>query len=469
MLNLQGIILNKNIIKLMGIVLLAIIAVIVLVSIGKKEIKMEYKESMQVLDNPDRGFYIQVDSNKHRKIAGYSEEVRVILLAYDLEEYSETDISVEKLGELRNALQAARENHMAVIFRAAYGFHENGREAESLDQMGEHIHQIADILNEYKDNILVVQAGMLGEYGEWHSGLYLKGDEEDQKENRLYILKKWEEYLDENIKAAVRRPRFVREAEAAGVLIGRLGIHNDALLSTDSDMYTYDDPDKNRAQEIEWMETKLISQINGGEMPALGERNLPEIADQEFKKLHLSYLNLKYNEEIINLWDSQTINDINAKEYLGSHLGYRFHISALELQESFTNRQLSKGKAAITITLKNTGYAPVSSKYKMYITFSSENGLHIQEVECDDIYRISNGETAKVKVMLQIPESMLEESAPIAVGIKLSANEMEMSDKECIKLANKIVTYEKGSNVLLLLDNIEKSLVPRYKVSALIL
>ena len=197
-----------------------------------------FSESVRTLRNPARGFYIQVDSTRWQRIEKISGDVRVILLTLDLRDFAEQAIPDETLQELEQALSAAEQGHAAVVFRAAYGFDESVREPDDLETVGAHIAQIAQVLNPHAQNLLAVQAGLLGEYGEWHGGHFLQGDESAQRTSRLYVLQQWEAVLEQQIPVAVRRPRFVREAQEQGILTGRLCLHNDALLSTDSDMGT---------------------------------------------------------------------------------------------------------------------------------------------------------------------------------------------------------------------------------------
>lgn len=429
---------------------------------------MNFTESTQKLNNPDRGYYIQIDTEKHQKMANLAEDVRLVLLAFDVEAFTETKISEEKIRELEDALIFAKEHHISVVFRAAYGFHEDGIEPMNMELMKTHIAQISEILNKYKDNVLVIQAGMLGEYGEWHTSKYLEGDENAQRKSRVFILKSWETYLDDSIKVAVRRQRFVREAMEEGVLKGRLGIHNDALLSTESDMGTYDDTNMDRSLELEWTQENLKRQINGGEMPTLGKKNQPKNAHQEFKMLHLSYLNLEYNKKIIDNWLLTEMNDTNAKEYIERHLGYRLYISELEMYEKYYENQIRKKGLTIMVTFRNTGYASLPSKYKMYVIVSSQEKEYYQEIKCEDIYNISNGETTKMRMTILLPEEFMEKSEEMTVGIKFAQNKMETEAINCIQLANKEGPYRNGSNGILELKKEKESMIPMLGVSALI-
>lgn len=436
-----------------------IIVVFLVVTIGmvwQRKIRWNFKEGKQVLKNPDRGFYIQVNSADYERIPELAKEVRVILLAFHMDEYIQGDIAEEKLDELRCALDTARKEQVAVVFRAAYGFYDDVSEPDGIEQMGRHIEQISQILNDYEENILVVQAGMLGEYGEWHSSIYLEGNEEEQKRSRLYILGQWEAYLNPGIKVAVRRPRFIREAMAENILKGRLSLHNDALLSTDSDMGTYDDPDMGRMDELKWMKDVLAEQVNGGEMPTPEEWSLPENADKEFECMHVSYLNLKYNEEVIERWSKMSIDGMNAKDYLENHLGYRLFLSELRMKELYLEPELSVAGMQMSIKLCNTGYGALSSKYKVFLSLDSGEKQILQEIQMPELSRISNAQTVEKQITVKLPKEFLQGSEKIVIGLKIAGDQAVANEKDCVQLANQEFYYANGINELITLEKVSK-------------
>lgn len=445
---------------LWGLILLSAILMAAAVWMTNKEVHQSFKESKRTIANPDRGFYIQIRSSSPHRIAEASKEVRVILLAFDLESYEGEDLPEEKLEELRLALEAAVRNKVAVIFRAAYGFQKNAAEPERLEQMGRHIRQISEILNQYPEQILAVQAGMLGAYGEWHSSRYLEGSEEENKENRLYLLRQWEKYLNSDIKVAVRRPRFVREAEKEGVLTGRLGVHNDALLSTESDMGTYDDPGVGRQKELAWSDRMLCGQVNGGEMPAPGELNAPENAHYEFGLLHLSYLNLKYNEDIISQWSGQTMEGTDAKTYIENHLGYRLFLSEISARPVYVPWKIFHlgdygSMIQLRMTFCNTGYSPLPEKYRVYVTVETEKDIVYHEAEISELHRISNGQNVTKELVITIPKEFLDQESvrngeeTITVGLKLAPGSGISDGLTCVELANDSFLYKNGINKIL--------------------
>lgn len=416
-----------------------------------------FEESQESLSNPDRGFYIQVNTGDPDKIAEAAEDVRVILLAYDIEDYAqEEDIPEKKLNELERALQRAEKEHLGVVFRAAYGFHKEVKEPKELKAIRRHIKQICTVLNDHAEELLVVQAGMLGEYGEWHSSRFLDGSEEDRRESRLYVLKQWEKYLDPEVRVAVRRPKFVREAWEEGILPDRLGVHNDALLSTESDMGTYDDPLMDREAELAWMRDHLVSQFNGGEMPTPGPLNDPQHADLEFSMLHLSYLNLRYNRKIIDGWSRQQFQGENARQYLENHLGYRLYISGLSANMFISGEDLSSSGLELTLSLTNSGYAQLPGKYKLFLAVDNGTTGAYQPVQLPALNQISNGQTVTAQLAVTVSEELLEEDAPISIGIKIAPAE-GASRRDCVLLANTGVNRQDGINDFMQLSRVPGS------------
>ncbi len=423
------------------------------------EVAWYFQETDRVLDNPDRGFYIQIDSGRADKIPDAAKEVRVILLAFDMEGYLSGDLPEEKLEELREALRAAQREHVSVAFRAAYGFHGEVAEPDQIGQMGRHIEQIAEVLNQSADQILVVQAGMLGSYGEWHSSRYLDGTEQQQRESRLYILKQWEACLAPQIRVDVRRPRFIREAAEEGILSGRLGLHNDALLSTDSDMGTYDAPGMEREDELVWMQEHLIRQVNGGEMPVLGELSMPENADREFAMMHTGYLNLRYNQEVIAHWDTATIGDSNAKRYLGNRLGYRLSLSELHMRKLHLGGELYTTGIKMRLRLRSTGYAPLPEHYKVFLAVGSGDEYVYQEIQIPELYDLSNGESIEKEVCIRLPREFAQERGTFEIGLKIARSSDVKDGRDCVELANQSGFYHEGINGIASLERTKRFLV----------
>lgn len=436
--------------RICGICLVTVFVIAaILWSMMVRKGSMTFKDSGRVLDNPGRGYYIQIDSAKYEKIPDLN-EVRLILLGFDIEEYADGPITDEKLEELRNALTAARHSKKEVIFRAAYGFHENGDEPESLQRIALHVQQIAGVLNDFADTVAVVQAGLYGDYGEWYKSDHLKDNKDETKGNRLFLLQQWENYLDKQLKVSVRRPRFIREAIEAGILKNRLGLHNDALLSTEDDMGTYDEPTMDRGEELLWLSKRSAEQINGGEMPTLGKYSTCQNAHFEFGKLHLTYLNLAYNKEILDQWEKSEFSGSNAKVHIGNHLGYRLYISGIKFKKPILSWMFPKTECCMEIEICNSGYAAVDKQYDIYAVIKSGDNMQFQKLNPQYLFSISNGE--KTKLMIGFPVEQYEVGEEVQIGIKIARNKEEMDFDKCIEFSNEKVMFDKGINYFMTIE-----------------
>lgn len=436
---------SRKAVKKTGICLLILLAFIVLMLylMGHgKEKYVRLEESRRELQNPDRGYYIQVHSGEKERFKELEAEgIRLSLLSFDLHKYSRQRISEEKIADLKACLQNARAHHVSIIFRAAYGFDGSCQEPEEKELIYEHIRQIAEVLNEYANQIVCVQAGMLGPYGEWHHGAYLPDDnEEEARRNRLFVLKAWEESLNQSIAVNVRRPRFIREAEEAGILVGRLGFHNDGLLGSDSDMGTYDDPGYNREEELKWTDEWLLELPNGGEMPIVSVESEAENANREFARLHLSYLNSMYNREVIEGWKYSRLNGENARQYIENHLGYRLFVSEYRYDQI---------REEITLTICNSGYAPIPSNYKMTLVTDLDGQKYFRELDEKNIYQICNGEEVVLNTAaFPEAEGEIDDVKVRRLGIQIIKSGSEAAEENCVELANDDFKYEDGINYM---------------------
>lgn len=332
-----------------------------------------FSENNKSVLNPMQGFYVQVNTDDAENIKRLkkNDAVSLCLLAYNLNGFQETDISKEKMEELRTALEIARISDMGVIFRAAYGFSEgyDTKEPQKFDRVTAHIEQMAPVLNEYKDVILAVQAGMLGPWGEWHSSRFYT-DDETEKKVFCTVAKNWHDTLDNSLQLQLRTPAHIREAVNKGVPISRLGFHNDALVSSGDDMGTYSS--LGREEDISWVKEKLYGSFTGGETADVSRFSNPELAIPEFYDLGLTYLNLKYNPDVIQKFKDKQYSGESAFEYIKKHLGMRLYLSEAVITEKTSAIGGSTVKLKLTFT--NTGFATIREDLRLWFIVRGSSG-----------------------------------------------------------------------------------------------
>lgn len=436
---------NKIILILIILILIAVLICFYYQFIYVPIKTVEFIENKEELVNPSRGFYIQISSKDYKDMAELrNENVILVFLEYDIKEYVNDKISNVKLEELKSALTLAKSAGLKVIFRAAYGFDSEYKykDPNSLAQIKDHIGQISPILNSYSDVILCVQAGFLGPWGEWHSSNLLGDSENIDKNVRNTVLKVLLEKLDDDIIINVRRPRFLRDAIEAGLDASRLGLHNDALLSTDTDMGTYDDALYSRVEELKWAKSTLGTGVNGGEMPQISEFTQPEHALMEFSHLQLTYLNKKYNKEVLEFWNELDVNGENAYDYINNHLGYRFYVREIKVPEAIKHSNFK-----IKVELCNSGFAPIEKGYQLYFVIKDEQTIYTYPYEELLLHTLKSDNSRVLEQIIKLPKNI---KGNIEVGLKIcqSNSVNSQSDLLAIELANDSIDYVKGVNYI---------------------
>ena len=458
-LSLPEIIVNKRTLRILIFViciltLLLAVGVLTLKALLIEEVHYDFPVGEKSVTNPDRGFYIQNKSDRPDKIEKRLEEANLLLLAYDIYDYRDCPISDEKLRELETFLEMLKARDAKCIFRAAYGYdREEVNDADSLERIAEHIEQIAPILNAYSDQITCVQAGFFGPWGEWHSSVYLGDANPDSTQNRVWLTAQLLDAIDPEIPIALRRPSFLREAADAGIPLNRLCFHNDGLFASATDLGTYDDGYA-REEELRWMEENLQVGVNGGEMPKVTEYSAAANAISEMRRIGITYLNLKYNEEVLEGWSLETYEGENALNYIREHLGYRYFLESMSYPER-VKRGIFRREQGLRLSLRNDGFAAIGPAYAMEWCIEGSSGeRNVYPVDPDALSTLKGD----ASMTFFLPAETLTEFAesvtgPARIGIRISrSSDGDPQDADCVEPVNASLTYEKGITWILSLD-----------------
>ncbi len=400
-------------------------------------ITWQYEESVKEVCNPERGFYIQADvTDIHTHEDGYEPYYRLRLLTLNLSGLEQgEDIPDWKLQELRDALLTYRKQGMQVIFRAGYCFEEGAAaEPPAFDYIENHCRQICEILNEYSDVVLVVQAGFIGPFGEWHTSPYMKQTDENGKQLPIVLLHILTENLKEDIQVAVRSPMYLRAAMEDGIPANRLCFHNDAFLASSTDMGTYEDENYTREEELLWVQQSLPEAFNGGETTNLSVYTKVENAIEEMDALNISYLNRYYSQDVLDAWKKVTYGPQSAFTYINNHLGYRFSLRDITLQsEIYVNQDFG-----VSGYLRNSGFAKPREVFDLYVVWQGADAEQFVLAEA-----VFEGEdTLAFQSFAQISEEWQTEES-VRVGICMT-KDVDNRQNNSIEFANDTISYEDG-------------------------
>jgi hypothetical protein len=329
-----------------------------------------------------------------------------------------------------DVLKYARAQGVKVLFRPRYdrkakpgkvskACTENGNpsgtpvfHAETIELQENHIDQVAAMLGDYKDVIAFIQAGYLGNWGEWNTA----GKDDDvnetpygpvnapflhNKEMRLRVMRRiLTAYTANGIEHSVefRRPVFAAEAIALKTGVS-VGIYNDCFMTNDHDYGTYrnltppefdEGSSQNHPSTVDsviirhWkgFTASITSSASfGGETcPTNGSdgfsnygerwRNCDVMVDDagDPATMHMCYLNGDYlgdqcrpsenpppcavNEDLVTgavtHWEENGCYD-----EIQTKLGYRFEVLKVEYTPSVRAGELFE----VLVTIKNTGWA----------------------------------------------------------------------------------------------------------------
>ena len=468
------------------------------ISAAKNEKEVCLKESTRALKNPGCGWYHIYTFDLSNKSFLYidCEEEELVLLLIDIHAFRCCEqIPKEALEWFSSILTFFEQHDKGIILRIVYDTKGRGMENEpsSIKIVKSHMKQLGSIICEHTSEkkslsgkILVHQGLFVGSWGEMHGSKFLS--EARMKELSDTFL----EATKGSCPIAVRKPVQLRQLscqKTASIPLQNASninftLFNDAIFGSETDLGTYgiirqsalpENSDKEktpwaREDELTWQKTKLQQSFCGGEV--LGGMNMLSESSgntdhptktldwyqvvAELAKMHVSYLNSIYSKEVLDDWKAQRImwngEEISEYDYIGRHLGYRFTVTQVKIScvspekkkqtQSGTNSQISEN--AITLTIKNTGFANLCEKAvcRLILTENNEN-IKVFEIKSDP--RTWNSITDTV-IECPIPQEIWSQQSE---QTKLFLQLIRKRDGRIIEWANEEYDHKVGGVPLL--------------------
>ena len=388
-------------------------------------------DAMQTLANYDRGFY--TPQVLHIKPSG-SKPIekpwsKLLHLRAEISEFSSRAwLGIDTTGgkkdttrgksqdlteEALNVLQTTFDNIRAfgghVIVRICYDPWYNGRSNVTPEHKWvlRHVEQLAPVLSKNTDVIVALEMGMHGAYGEMHSDTSITYDRVAEATNlmlrltppELKILTRTGNYSAKvlgfdnwGVDFHIDGEKFAEIAKAKGDTMYRVGMFNDGYLGTQYDYGTWGADCKTsicREEGVAWLEKYGINTPYGGEAltTANGYQviNTPEFLAYEGFRTHTSYLNIQWNNNLIDSWkkshfkgkdfeyDGAKDSSLTGFKYINDHLGYRY-----VLRESWiTDTVGADGVFKAKLRIQNVGFGNLTRKMKasLYVRGYRQEGI----------------------------------------------------------------------------------------------
>ncbi len=349
--------------------------------------------------NPERGFHdwieLVVDDQAQHDFAYVRELGSTLAFAYlRLDAFRYRRIDEQTLKAFTDALASVRRHGIKLILRVAYrtgdlamstdssvsttdtgstGSADSAMSVDaSIDQMTQHVRQLRPLLAANADIIAVMQAGMIGPWGEWHDASH----ELDSPDARARILDLALQLAPLNRFVQLRRPFHLVEqfpsvlnpAEYYGSSpAARVGHHNDCFLSNEDDSGTYQ-PSARAAEMRTYVRSLARHAPIGGETcrhPSDSGRTSCKEALMELAEYRWSFLNKRFYEPDIRRWQHE-----GCYHEIATRLGYRFL-----LVESAVDATLQVGERFdLQLVLRNDGFAQMYNPRLFHLVLEDEAG-----------------------------------------------------------------------------------------------
>ena len=359
-------------------------------------------DAMATLGNYDRGFY--TPQVLHLKPSGgkpiENPSSKLLHLRAEISEFSSNawlsidttggkrDLTEDALNVLQTTFDNIRENKGFVIVRICYDPWYNGRSNVTPDHewVLKHVKQLAPVLSKNTDVIVALEMGMHGAYGEMHSDTNITYDRIAEATNlmlrntppELKILTRTGNYSAKvlgfdnwGVDFHIDGEKFAEIAKAKGDTMFRVGMFNDGYLGTQYDYGTWGADCKTsicREEGVAWLEKYGINTPYGGEAltTANGYQviNTPEFLAYEGFRTHTSYLNIQWNNNLIDSWkktqfkqkdfdyDPSRVDSLTGFKYINDHLGYRFVLREAWMSDTVGSDRILRAK----VRIQNVGF-----------------------------------------------------------------------------------------------------------------
>lgn len=367
-------------------------------------------DAMATLENFDRGFY--TPQVLHLKPSGgkaiEKPYGKLLHLRAEISEFSSNawlsfdttggkrdtvrgvsqDLTEDALNVLQQTFDNIRDFGGRVIVRICYDPWYNGRSnvTPAHEWVLKHVKQLAPVLSKNTDVIVALEMGMHGAYGEMHSDTSITYDRVAEAVNlmlrntppELKILTRTGNYSAKvlgfdnwGVDFHIDGEKFAEIAKAKGDTMYRVGMFNDGYLGTQYDYGTWGADCKTsicREEGVAWLEKYSVNTPYGGEALTTADGyqviNTPEFLAYEGFRTHTSYLNIQWNNNLIDSWkktpfkqkdfdyDPARVDSLSGFKYINDHLGYRFVLRESWLSDTVGADGILRAK----LRIQNVGF-----------------------------------------------------------------------------------------------------------------
>lgn len=373
-----------------------------------------YTASTENFANPERGFYHHTgDCDKadfsQSTLESYrtTQGISLVMCVFYLAEYKNGPIAQSALDQLQQQISTVRAAGLKMVLRFAYTTSTTGDDT-TKDRVLAHLDQLAPYLSAGQDVIAVVQAGLIGAWGEWYytqnfgnAGTITSTD----WANRKAVTDKLLGVVPASRMIQLRTPKFKRTLYSTspvqpgdaynGSALSRIGHHNDCFLASADDFGTYE----NTSVEYPYLQADTTYVAMGGETCGTNPpRSECPTATTELAQFHWSFLNTDYEPNVLSSW-----NTGGCLATVTKNLGYRFRLES----GTYPGTAVPGGSLPVSFTVHNDGYAtPFNPRNLELVLRNTSTGSTYKLPMTSDPRRWTAGASTTVSQTLTVPTNV---------------------------------------------------------------
>ena len=388
-------------------------------------------------------FDLEDEENADRKTQS------LLVAIYYLGKYRSKALSDKILQGFDEDMQILRNHGFKCVLRFAYDW--NSSADADTARVRQHISQLKPYLAKNADVIYVLETGFVGQWGEWYYSDNYTSETQQLNKKRRKVLDLMLDACPANRFLLVRYPMikaqylgdtdpltssqaFTSNARA------RIGHHNDAFLNiwgNDGTYVSWDEETPDDPAVRQYIADETLYVPNGGETNV--EENpddeetigLPEKvyakAEEEMSKYHWSFCGSTYSEEITDRW-----RDNGIYEVLDRKMGYRYQLVTASLPDDAN----IGGQAALSIQIRNTGFAPLYNERHAYIVLKNGSNSYPMMLQSDPRRWLPNGAVTTIEEELTIPANIPAGTYQLYLHLPDAAESLAADPRYAIRFAN---------------------------------
>ncbi len=411
-------------------------------------VTVNYQKDSSDFFNPERGMMLKLmsDSSNPKLLSSWdfqqlkTNRSSVVVRVYNLRAFKNGAISQGYLNHIDSDLSLVRSNGMKAVIHFAYNFNDGSNTDAPLSRVLGHLDQLGPVLRKNVDVISFMNAGFIGQWGEWHNstnGL-------TSTENKRKILEKILAVLPQDRAVAVRYPtdkKNIFGTQAAiteGIAFNRTNRtrtahHNDCFLASSDDSGTYIYPTSSFEAQKNYLNQENLFLPQSGETCTYSppRSDCPQ-AMADLQRMRWSTLNKPGNSNILNRWQSQ-----GCYTEITKRLGYRFRLLDAVLPQDHVRGTTMTIKARMT----NEGFANAYNARKLELVIRNRSTgavtrYNINPGEDVRLYLPTPNETKTLTLKANISSSLAKGTYDLFLNLPDPASALYSRSAYSIRLAN---------------------------------